>query len=186
MNEAEPEMVKERIRANAYSLIIFDDAWMAEGETMRKQILRGLTTLLGIMTLAMVTAVTTANGQSVSARANIPFAFEVSNRNMPAGAYTLNSISAGGETLRIKSDDSKNVALGLTRVADGRAKHAQLVFHRYGQRYFLVEVWGNANEGRELSTSSRERAIQKEMSRIAANKPAGRSFEIVALAIVAQ
>jgi hypothetical protein len=153
---------------------------------MRKQILKGFTMLLAIMTVAMVTAVATANGQSQKSKANIPFEFVVGDQTLPAGAYAADTMTAGGNVLRIRSVGSKDSALRLTIPASGNAKHAKLVFHRYGQRYFLAEVWSTTDDGRELTKSRQERAIQKELSRIASSKQASRAYETVEIALAVQ
>jgi hypothetical protein len=42
-------------------------------------------------------------------------------------------------------------------------EQARLVFHRYGERYFLAEVWsGSDGAGRQLLKSREERAIERE------------------------
>ena len=148
---------------------------------MRKQVLKGLSMFIGIMTIAMVTAVVTAHGQSNTVRANVPFEFVVGATTLPAGEYTVGSLTS--DTLKIASMDAKEVALRLTRTTDGKTDHAKLVFHRYGDRYFLAEVWSSYNEGRELYISKEERGLQKEASRIASGKPANRAFETVEVAI---
>ena len=153
---------------------------------MKKQLLKGFTMLFAIMTLAMVTAVASANGQSLTTRANVPFEFTVGNQNLPAGAYMISAATAGGDAVRISGLDSKDSAMRLTIPADGNANHAKLVFHRYGQRYFLAEVWSTSTDGRELTKSRQERAIQKELSRIASNSPAARAYETVEIALAVQ
>jgi len=150
---------------------------------MRKQLLKGMTMLLVIMTLAMVTAVVSANGQSQKSKANIPFEFVVGDQNLAAGAYSLDAINSAGDALRIRSVDAKDSAVRLTSTAKGTANHAKLVFHRYGERYFLAEVWTTKDDGRQLSTSRQEQAIKKELSRIASSKPAPRAYETVEIAI---
>ena len=152
---------------------------------MRKQLIKGFTMLLGIMTLAMVTAVA-SKGQSQTSKANIPFEFVVGDQSLPAGLYTVRAITDGGETLRIRGVEAKASAVRLTTPANGKASNAKLVFHRYGQRYFLAEVWSTNTDGRELMASRQERAIQKEMSRIASIKPAQRAYETVEIAIALQ
>lgn len=152
---------------------------------MRKQLLKGFTMLLAIMTLAMVTAVASANGQSQRSKANIPFEFVVGDQTLPAGEYATDAMNAAGNVLRIRPVNAKGSALRLTSPASGSAKHAKLVFHRYGQRYFLAEVWTTEDDGRELMKSRQERAIQKELSRIASSKPA-RAYETVEIALAVQ
>jgi hypothetical protein len=149
---------------------------------MRKQILKGLMMLLAIMSLAMITAVASANAQSSNSRANVPFDFVVGSTTLPSGAYTVDAITSTGETLRISSTDSEKSAVRLTQAVAGNTSHAKLVFHRYGQRYFLAEVWTNEG-GRQLTMSKDEKAIQLELSRIASGKPATRDYERVEIAI---
>ena len=46
-------------------------------------------------------------------------------------------------------------------------EQARLVFHRYGERYFLAEVWsGSDSTGRQLMKSRQERAIERELASI--------------------
>jgi hypothetical protein len=158
---------------------------MAEGEVMRKQILKGATMFLGVMTLAMVAAVVSANGQSVNARGKVPFDFVVGDKTLSSGAYTINSLTDHG-CLRIRNINSGSTAVTQTTGSGGRAKQAKMVFHRYGQRYFLAEVWTSSENGQTLATSKEERAIRKELSRIASNKPAQRGYETLEVAITAQ
>jgi hypothetical protein len=156
---------------------------------MKKQLLKGLAMLMAIMALALATAVASANGQSVETRAHIPFQFAVGDHNLTAGAYRLCSITPAGDALRIDSRSNTKVsAMQRTMPASGQAKQAMLVFHRYGERYFLAEVWSSATDGRRLLPSRQERAIQKELSRIAATQPAQKgtgqcNCEIVEIAL---
>jgi hypothetical protein len=138
-----------------------------------------------IMTLAMFTAVASANGQARRSKANVPFEFMVGDKSLPAGAYTIASATTNGNGLRIQCAASNDAALALTTALSGKS-HPKLVFHRYGQRYFLAEVWSSHEDGRELMMSKQERAIQKEYSRLAANKSAPRSYETVAVALAVQ
>ena len=150
---------------------------------MRKQLLKGFTMLFAVMTFAMVTAVVSVNAQTMKSKANIPFEFVVGDQNLPAGTYSLGAITSSGEVLRIRGVGSEGSAVRLTSQAKGTAGHSKLVFHRYGERYFLAQVWTTNDDGRELSTSRQEQAIQKENSRIASSKPAKRSYETVEIAI---
>ena len=104
---------------------------------------------------------------------------------LPAGAYTIASATANGNGLRVQCAESNDAALRLTTALSGKS-HPKLVFHRYGQRYFLAEVWSSDEDGRKLMMSKQERAIQKEYSRLAANKSVLRSYETVAVALAVQ
>jgi hypothetical protein len=139
---------------------------------MKKELFKGLTMLMLIVVLALTTAVASANAQSVSRIvADIPFEFSVGYKAMPAGEYAVKPANATGNALMIRSADGKSAAIRLTQETE-RAKNdtpARLVFHRYGERYFLAEVWnGFENTGRQLLTSQEERAIERELASISA------------------
>src|SRR5213078_1914369 len=66
--------------------------------------------------------------------ANIPFEFSIGNESLPAGEYTVRSISDDSRNvvLRIQSRDGKSNAILLVRTVEGKAQErAKLVFHRY-------------------------------------------------------
>ena len=136
---------------------------------MRKQLVKGFTMFMLIVALAFVTAVVSANGQSESVRANIPFEFAVGDKTLPSGEYAIRSATAGGAAMMIRSENTKNSALRLTNAIEDKRSVGQvkLVFHRYGERYFLAEVW-TGESGRELAKSKQERAMERELASIPA------------------
>src|SRR5712691_1696430 len=134
---------------------------------MKKEILKGFTMLMFIVALAFATAVV-SNAQSSNQKvvADIPFAFVVGDQSMPAGEYAARAASADGKGLMIRSADGRRAAIRLTNAIQPRRDEsdARLVFHRYGERYFLAEVWsGGDSTGRQLLKSRQERAIQREL-----------------------
>jgi hypothetical protein len=71
---------------------------------------------------------------------NIPFPFVVANRTLPPGRYIVTPI---GETnLRIYAAKNQGVIV-QTHSVQSKAPEGQgrVVFHRYGDAYFLSEVW---------------------------------------------
>ena len=135
---------------------------------MRKQLVKGITMLTMILAIAFATAVVSANAQSVNTVvAKIPFEFSVGDKTLPAGKYQINQ--SLGNALTLQSSEPATSVSRLTNVIQpGKDKHARLLFHRYGERYFLAEVWSGAGDvGRQLLKSRQERAIEREMSSIA-------------------
>lgn len=139
---------------------------------MKKELLKGFTMLMLIVVLALATAVASANAQSSNkVVADIPFGFSVGYKTMPAGEYSVQTVATAGDALMIQSGDAKISALRLSEATDRMKNktHARLVFHRYGERYFLAEVWnGTDTSGRQLMKSLEERAIEQELAGIAA------------------
>lgn len=135
---------------------------------MRKQMTKGFAMFMLVMALALATAAVSANGQSLQARASVPFDFIVGDKTLPAGDYRVHSMNASGDALKIGSASSNQAAVRLTMQASGSSKCSKLVFHRYGERYFLAEVWTDGgSQGRQLNKGRQERAIEKEGARIA-------------------
>ena len=111
-------------------------------------------------------------------RVQIPFDFHVGERLVRAGSYTVRSMSDDEALLRI-SGDSGNAAT-TTNYATERGNgegRARLVFHKYGDQYFLAAVWGSDSTGRTLSESKRERNLRKET--LAARGGAAAGMEVV-------
>lgn len=80
-------------------------------------------------------------GDQVAETAVIPFEFQAGDVRFPAGKYHAELMnSAGMIVLRNQEKGiSKVFSAGVTM--GGRESAARLVFHRYGDRYFLSEVW---------------------------------------------
>jgi hypothetical protein len=153
-------------------------------ENMKKGLLKGFTTLMLIVVLALTTAIASAKAQSANrVVADIPFEFSVGYKTMPAGEYSVRTVTTAGDGLMIQSADGKSSALRLSEATE-RAKdksHARLVFHKYGERYFLAEVWNGADRsGRQLLESQEERAIERELASISpASATAKNTYETV-------
>lgn len=151
---------------------------------MKKELLKGLTMLSLIVVIALATAVVSANAQTANrVIASVPFEFSVGYKSMPAGEYAVRSIASAGNAVMIQSADAKVSALRQTEatVQLKSNNHARLVFHRYGERYFLAEVWNGAgNTGRQLFESQEEREMESELASISAQgQTAKNTFEIV-------
>jgi hypothetical protein len=148
---------------------------------MSKQILKGLTMLVAIITIALATAAVSANAQNrVSVAAEIPFDFVVGNAKLPAGSYRVKTISDTGDALLISNRDGKASAVRLSKeIQDNDHAKVCLMFRRYGDQYFLSEVW-TGQTARSINKSNRERALERELSMIAAKTElAEKSYELI-------
>ena len=155
---------------------------------MKRQIAKGLAMLMVTLALAAASAAV-ANGQSNQAlRVQVPFEFVVGEKSLRAGEYRVSAINQSGDTIAISNAAGDN-ALRLTspRERNDREKTAKLVFHSYGSTYFLSQVWmaGEAT-GRELPKCNQERAIERELKKIAdyhgSRKPLYEVVEVIAMA----
>ena len=92
-------------------------------------------------------------------RVNIPFDFNVANRTVEAGQYTLQQLASA---MQIRQRDGRVVAL-VTFTTNPKAesiKEGQMLFHRYGETYFLSEVlMPYSNSANKLIQSKHEREL---------------------------
>jgi hypothetical protein len=129
---------------------------------MRKHICIGV---LAMSFLASMLAGANVSAKSVNnMKAEIPFDFHVGGQLIPAGEYTVTALTEDDAALRISG--GQKVAIALTTAKEAKLNsepRSRLVFHKYGDQYFLAAVWGADRTGRELPESKRERSLRKEM-----------------------
>jgi hypothetical protein len=91
-----------------------------------------------------------------------PFSFKVEHQVMPAGTYRI-LVEHGW--LQIRSADGRTRAMVLTLPVSGKTVEGsgQVVFNRYGDRYFLGQVWLPEMElGRQTLESTEEKEAAKQ------------------------
>ena len=93
-----------------------------------------------ISALVLLAAPLVAAAQSQRIVTQVPFKFTVGTVEMPAGEYI---VQLAGETgvLTVANPDAKRSVFVLTVANLGKkSPGAAVVFHRYGDRYFLAEL----------------------------------------------
>src|SRR3954453_1731428 len=99
-------------------------------------------TLFSLLLLPLAHAQVTTRLQG-----NIPFHFQVGETALPAGEYVVSRSPGSQATLRLRGSDRKTGAIliaasaTLANNANKSAQNAKIVFHRYGDTYFLRQVW---------------------------------------------
>jgi hypothetical protein len=98
-----------------------------------------------------------------SLEADIPFQFHVANTKLPPGKYTIHMLDDSDLTLmEIVSADGATSA--LFEVRDAQAKStpgkSELIFNKYGHRYFLERLFDESNpSGSAVVKSGYEKRI---------------------------
>ena len=121
-----------------------------------------------LFTAALALVVTTvASAQTIKVKVNVPFNFVVNRATLPAGEYLVQSVDDEGKVLAIRDLDTNTTRLVSFNscTSPKSASQTKLIFHRYGERYFLNQIWveGN-NSGHELNPSPREKEVAKDFS----------------------
>jgi hypothetical protein len=131
---------------------------------MKKLTINAFTLLSLIFSLSAISVY--AQSKTLISKVEIPFDFSIRDKTLPAGIYRVERIFH--DVLIIRSEDSQEVSVSLTMPV--RAKEipetGQLLFHRYGESYFLFQIWEpGSNDGRQFSKSRTERSIERDMAR---------------------
>lgn len=120
---------------------------------------RTLITICLLFTAASLFAQTTPSQRLM--KVNVPFAFAVENHSLPAGEYIVLTVTPE-RSIRIVSADGKHSAIvnTLPNYASTPSQNSRLVFHKYGDEYFLAQVWtGGQNVARSPMSSKRAMEI---------------------------
>ena len=130
--------------------------------------------------LFFVLAVATAQAQTpTKVIVSVPFDFTAGKVTLKAGKYSIKQFN--GSALSIKSADGTKTALigaPLTLGAEAAKGGERLVFNRYGNDYFLSQVWLSVDTGRQVYPSGREKKVAREFE-LAHNNAKPERVEIV-------
>jgi len=100
---------------------------------------------IALLVVASFLTAGSAMAQDQGVMATIPFNFNVGGSVLPAGTYTLRSESASPSILRITDWDKGVRILTVAMSNSGQGRPANvLVFHKYGNQYFLSEIHSDA------------------------------------------
>ena len=124
--------------------------------------------MAGFLALSIMAVTQVALAQD-SMVANIPFEFVAGKATLPPGEYLVQAPEGRSAIFLIRRDTPHASAVLLTMPAGSRDPQSQstLVFHCYGNRRFLSQVWkAGYAQGKQLPKSARE----KELARIASNE----------------
>ena len=98
--------------------------------------------------------------------ADVPFQFHVRNTTLPAGRYMIHELEGSDLTvMQISSADGKLSALFDVESAQAKTtpEKSELIFNKYGDSYFLSELFDEGNvDGSKLMTSREEKRASKE------------------------
>jgi hypothetical protein len=123
------------------------------------------TALLAAASLLAPTGASAQNKQ----QATIPFDFTVGQRLLPAGTYMIAHVSPGVISVGgWKGKEFVSVLTLVTSTDEVRKNPDKLVFHKYGDQYFLSEIRGNVGESEgRIGTSKLERRFQLQQAAVA-------------------
>ena len=129
-------------------------------KTKRKQLM-----MLGVaLIVALAMSPTKAHAQIMgTVVVNVPFDFQVGNNKLPAGKYVIHTPDDSDSTvMQIRSADGSTSAFFQVQSVDAKSVPAkdELIFKKYGNRYFLANVFEEGNRsGDRVIESTDERRV---------------------------
>jgi hypothetical protein len=98
----------------------------------------------------------------VAMHVNIPFDFRMGDTLVPSGTYLL-QVKEGAVTLR--EEGGQLLAAALMTIPESRVAEpadGELLFHRYGNDYFLATIWiPDSKNGCSLRQTRREKEVAR-------------------------
>jgi hypothetical protein len=110
----------------------------------------------GASLLVVLLALVAVVGEAAEAKATIPFSFSVNDATLPLGTYAISSDPLKPGAIVVRGTTRVVIAITSPRYSSGDYS-ARLVFHRYGNDYFLRQVWTYGGRGHELRETQGER-----------------------------
>ena len=108
----------------------------------------------------LATGATVYAQDSSNCVAHVPFAYHAGNTTLAAGTYSVTTIGAQNAVLQIRNQESReSIALMAPHNMQATDGASKLVFRRYGDQYFLAQIWTAAG-GRVLKTSKFEKEMR--------------------------
>ena len=117
-------------------------------------------TLIAICLLLTTTLFAQTTPSQRLMKVNVPFSFGVEGHSLPAGEYLVFTVTPE-RSIRIISSDGKHSAIvnTLPNYASSPSTNSRLVFHKYGNEYFLAQVW-TAGQNVARNPLSSKRAME--------------------------
>ena len=158
---------------------------------MQGKVIKRLTLLSLVSMFTLCGAVASANAQlTYPIRAKVPFDFSMGDKKLPAGEYTFRRLSglADTSTISVTSADAGTHLLQSTIGAQVLTpkNESTLVFHKYGDEYFLEQIWtGGEQEGTQLPESRGERTARRQLAQTQQSNMSGKVMKVETVNIVA-
>jgi hypothetical protein len=121
------------------------------------------TIFTAILLLALASVVVRAQERPIL-MATVPFPFTVENTTLPAGNYIVSILPPYSMMIKVQSADGHKsvMILAIPSRSLEKSKAVKMVFHRFGNEYFLAQVWEQGSAvHRDLRSGDRARELAK-------------------------
>jgi len=99
---------------------------------------------INFLALFIASLFITAGVWAQSVKATIPFNWTVNGTYVPAGTYTITALPTDHHLLEIRNGGNSVHIISIALDDGNKGKDNVLVFHQYGDQYFLSEIRSTA------------------------------------------
>jgi len=144
-----------------------------------------------VSVFSLCAAVASANAQlSDPIRFKVPFDFNVGDKKLPAGEYTFSRLSGltDNKVISVSSAETSAGVFQSTFAAFALTPKdkSTLVFHKYGDQYFLEQIWtGGEQAGLQVPESRGERTARQQLAQTQQSNMSGKVMKVETVDIVA-
>jgi len=136
------------------------------GLILKKQAIKAFVLLSLLLPLSAIYVY--GQGKTLVREAKIPFDFAVGDKTFPAGVYSVTRVNQEKIMLRLSSEDGGEATHVITIPVQAKEspKSGKLIFRRYGETYFLSQIWESDEiQGRQLLKSRTERSVERDLAK---------------------
>jgi len=136
------------------------------GLILKKQAVKAFVLLSLLLPLSAIYVY--GQGKTLIREAKIPFDFSVGAKTFPAGVYSVTRVNQEKIMLRLSSKDGGESINIITSPIQAKEypKTGKLIFRRYGETYFLSQIWESDEiQGRQLLKSRTERSVERDLTK---------------------
>lgn len=121
---------------------------------------------IAVFAFTVILSAGRALAQVPAIQVDVPFNFTAGDKQLPRGSYTITLASPG--VIQIRNRD-RHISIGTMALPDGREAEngGELVFSKYGDRYFLHEVLCDyVSLNVSLPTTKSEKWVSRQEARL--------------------
>jgi hypothetical protein len=110
---------------------------------------------------------------------NVPFGFELGSRHFEPGVYTIKTPGQG--IVELQGNSNVGMILTIDGESNRPTKTTKVVFDRYGDHYFLRQIWFHADETTYLECPESKAEKQAKRSELASIQKNASNVELAML-----
>lgn len=124
--------------------------------------------VMSILVGSMVVAAEAQSASRTELRAHVPFEFNVGDKTLPAGEYTIHQVNPSSDVVVLQlrnSTTGSNLLVRMNEISTNAQTSSKLIFTRHGSHYFFssVTIEGFVNAW-QAPKSRAERGIEGELA----------------------